>query len=60
VTAAELRGSDPQSNIRDSYWPDWTVIASGQRPDGRPLIISMYFEPFNGDLEALYTESPAK
>jgi len=58
VVSAELRGLDTHSNDRDPYWPDWTVIAKGQRPDGHDVTITMYFEPFKGDLEALYIDAP--
>jgi hypothetical protein len=58
VVSAELRGLDTESNDRDPYWPDWKVIAKGQRPDGHDVTITMYFEPFKGDLEALYIDAP--
>jgi hypothetical protein len=58
VVSAELRGLDTHSNDRDPYWPDWTVIAKGQRPDGHDVTITMYFEPFKGALEALYIDAP--
>ena len=57
VTSAELGGLDLESKIRDPYWPDWTVMARSKRPDGSAAIIRMYFEPFKGDLEALYVEA---
>jgi hypothetical protein len=58
VVSAELRALDTQSNDRDAYWPDWTVIAKGQRPDGHDVTITMYFEPFKGDLESLSVDAP--
>jgi len=53
-------GLDTQSNDRDSYWPDWPVIAKGQRRDGLDVTITMYFEAFKGDLGALHIDAPRR
>jgi hypothetical protein len=39
--------------------PCWRIcLAKGQRSDGHDVTITMYFEPFKGDLEALYIDAP--
>jgi hypothetical protein len=52
ITSVELCGTG-SDGFRDSYWPDWTVQGTVTQLDGQRSAIRMYFEPFNGDLEAL-------
>jgi hypothetical protein len=55
ITSVELKGVD-EDKVRDPFWPHWTVLAKAQRADGHEVTIKMYFEPFKGDLEALYAK----
>src|SRR5258707_12772626 len=55
ITSVELKGVD-EDKVRDPSWPHWTVLAKAQRADGHEVTIKMYFEPFKGDLEALYAK----
>ena len=55
VISVERKGLDSEKH-RDAYWPNWKVVARTDRVGGSESKVEMDFEPYRGDLFALYVE----